>query len=263
MDDENIKIVGMKTGEKIFCGVIIFFTLAGVILQVIPGMRFSGRLCLCLAIGCIGWIFLSRWAENDKKGKICKKIISGCLAAGLMLFAILEGVVIRSGHEDWSALPADAVIILGAGVNGETPSLTLQSRLDKAWEYIENHGDIVIILSGGQGEGENITEAEAMRRVLVSRGADESRLLMEENSNSTKENFAFSRDILIQNGFDINTARIAFVTNDFHVFRAKVIAQKLKINNIIGIPAKIPWPWLSVNYYIREAFALVKAIIFD
>ena len=260
--NNNINNLNMKTGEKILCGAIVLFTLMGVILQIIPGMIFSGRLFLCLAVGCIGWIYLNRWAEENKTGKIIKKIIAGCLCAGLFFFAILEGVIIRYERENWSALPADAVIILGAGVNGETPSLILQSRMNQALEYIQDKPDILIILSGGQGEGEYITEAEAMRRFFTARGIDENKIILEGNSKSTYENFAFSRDILIKYGLDTDAAQIAFVTNDFHVCRAKLIAQKLGLN-AIGIPAEVPYWWLDINYHVREAFALVKTVILD
>ena len=261
-NDKNIDFSGMKTSEKILCGIIILFTLMGVILQVIPGMKFSGRLFLCLAVGCIGWIYLNRWAENDKNGRICKNIVIKILCVGLFLFLILEGVIIRRGNQDWSKIPADAVIILGAGVNGERPSLVLQSRINRAWEYAQDNPDVLLILSGGQGEGEYITEAEAMRRALAARGADESKILLEDKSKSTYENFIFSRDILLKNGIDIDAANIIFITNNFHVFRAGFIARRLGLQ-MIGLPAaEIPW-WLNINYYIREPFALVKTILLD
>ena len=249
----------MKPREKIFSGILILLTLCGVVLQVIPGMRFSGRLCLALALLCI-----ARWAlkhyVSGRAGKICTRIFDGVMISGLFLFAILEGCIVRYGHENWSALPADAVIILGAGVNDETPSMALQSRLNAAYEYLEEYPDIPVILSGGQGPGETITEAEAMRRYLAARGIDEKRLLPETRSTSTTENFRFSKEMLNTYGIDAESVQIAVITNDFHMFRAAMIAQRLNLH-ILGIPAELPW-WLSANYHIREAFAVAKTLVF-
>ena len=55
---------------------------------------------------------------------------------------------------------------------------------------------------------------------------------------------------------------IGVVTNDFHMFRAKLIAQREGLTTV-GVPAELPWWWLTANYYVREAFALVKTLIFD
>ena len=77
-----------------------------------------------------------------------------------------------------------------------------------------------------------------------------------------KENFAFSKEILLQNGIDPETAVIGVVTNDFHLYRARLIAERQGLE-IIGAGAELPWWWLTANYYVREAFALVKTLIFD
>ena len=95
----------------------ILFTLAGVILQVIPGMKFSGQLSLVIAVGCVAWLWLCHWAEESRAGKVCKRAFVICLCAGTLLFLSLEGFLLSYGSRDDSALPADAVIVLGAGVS--------------------------------------------------------------------------------------------------------------------------------------------------
>ncbi|MBR4870387.1 MAG: YdcF family protein [Oscillospiraceae bacterium] len=167
--------------------------------------------------------------------------------------------MIYRGAEEYSALDADAVIVLGAGVNGENPSLVLQTRIRAARDYIAGHPDIPVVLSGGQGPGEDITEAEAMRRALEETGAE---LLLEERSTSTEENLAFSKEVLTEYGIDAESARIAIVTNGFHVTRACMLASEQGYETVFGVGAPIPWWWLPVNYYLREAFALIKDLIF-
>lgn len=92
--------------------------------------------------------------------------------------------------------------------------------------------------------------------------AENARLLLEERSANTAENFRFSKALLEEYGLDTETAVIAVVTNDFHCFRSHMIAQKQGLSTI-DIPAELPWWWLTANYYLREAFAVVKTALFD
>ena len=120
-----------------------------------------------------------------------------------------------------------------------------------------------VVLSGGQGAGEAISEAEAMRRALWKEDrAENARLLLEERSTNTAENFRFSKALLEERGLDTGTATIAVVTNDFHCFRAHMIARRQGLKTI-DVPAELPWWWLTANYYLREAFAVVKTSLFD
>lgn len=166
------------------------------------------------------------------------------------------------GTADNSDRPSDAVIVLGAGVNGTVPSLALATRIDVAADYLEAHPDVPAILSGGQGPGEDITEARAMYDALTKRGIEPGRLILEERSTSTAENFRYSGELLAESGMDMSESTIAVVTNDFHCFRAGMIARRAGLT-VFELPAELPWKWLSVNYYVREAFALVKSVLFD
>ena len=253
----------MKKRENVLWALAALLLLVSVLsLTVVPGIRFSGFLALALAGVCVLAVFLGRWAEKSRVGKRCQRIFLVGLSAVLLLFLLVEGLLLSHGERDNSALPADAVIVLGAGVNGETPSLMLQSRINAAAEYLNAHPDIPAVLSGGQGNGENITEAECMRRQLTAMGIGESRLLLEERSTSTAENFAFSKELLRQAGIDPETAVVAVVTNDFHCFRAHLIAQREGLT-VLDVPAEVPWLLLNANSSVREFFALGKTLIFD
>ena len=182
---------------------------------------------------------------------------------GLSCLISIEVLLLRYGEADHSAVPVDAVIVLGAGVNGETPSAALWSRINAAAAYLETHSGVPVVLSGGQGPGEAISEAEAMYRALSGRGGlDGVRWVLEDRSTSTAENFRFSKALLQEQGLDTDTAVIAVVTNDFHCFRAHLIAQRQGLR-IVDVPAELPWWWLTANYYVREAFAVVKTVLFD
>ena len=80
------------------------------------------------------------------------------------------------------------IIVLGAGLKGDTPSLALERRLEKAAEYMNKNGNAIAIVSGGQGKGETISEAQAMENYLLNHGIREDRIIKEDNSTSTYEN---------------------------------------------------------------------------
>ena len=237
---------------------------AGLALVSIPnGMKFTGYFLLgTLAIWYCG-MYLHRWGKRSRRGQACYRVFLAGLGLGIVCLAGIEAAVVFRGEADNSAIPVDAVIVLGAGVNGETPSAALWSRLRAAEDYLEIHPDVPVVLSGGQGAGEAISEAEAMRRALWKEdGAENARLLLEERSTNTAENFRFSKALLEERGLDTGRATIAVVTNDFHCFRAHMIARRQGLKTI-DVPAELPWWWLTANYYLREAFAVVKTSLFD
>lgn len=194
---------------------------------------------------------LSAWFGGTGLGAAVKWFIAGVYAAAILFFIIVGSVLYKEGHER-APSGADAVIVLGAGLRGSQVSLTLRYRLDAAYDYLLKNPGALIVLSGGQGEGEAVTEASAMRAYLVSRGADESRLLMEDRSTSTYENFQYSLALLRERLKP--DAKIAFITTEFHVYRAELVAKRMGID-AAGIGARGVW-YLSPNDYMRECIVL-------
>ena len=156
----------------------------------------------------------------------------------------------------------DYIIVLGAHVDGTRMTLALLERARRALLYLKENPGTRAVLSGGKGDGENISEAEAMYRALRSGGEEDSWYLLEDKSTRTAENLAFSKVLLQEHGVDTDTAVIAVVTSDFHCFRAHLIAQRENLT-VVDIPAEVPWRLLEINYYIREFFALGKTLVFD
>ena len=182
------------------------------------------------------------------------------LTAALVLgLSAVEVWVIRAGHRDESAQPADAVIVLGAGVNGTTPSVALQTRIDAAEAYLKANPGIPAVLSGGRGPGENLSEAQAMFNALTARGIDPARLILEEQSANTRQNLQNSLPLLEERGFDSCGGRVAIVTNDFHMARVTLLWNLPA--KVVQVPARLPWRWLSANYYLRESFAVVNDLV--
>lgn len=98
---------------------------------------------------------------------------------------------------------------------------------------------------------------------LTARGVEPERLILEEAASNTAENFEFSAPLLEAVGVRVATDTVAVVTNDFHIARSRLIAAKKGYGVTVGVGAPIPWPHLEVNYYLREAFAVVKSVLFD
>ena len=120
------------------------------------GIRFSGFLLLGLAaLLVLSWL-LDRLAAGNHRWRLIHRGFYGCLTVGLAALLGLEVFIINRGRSDMTPLPADAVIVLGAGVNGTEPSLSLRTRLDKAVDYLERWPDIPAVLTGGTGYGEEI-----------------------------------------------------------------------------------------------------------
>ena len=227
------------------------------------GIRFSGFLLLGVAGVLALEVCLSRWAGRSQRGWWCRLAFRAALALVLVPLMLLEGYVIAEGRQPPAEDEPAAVIVLGAGVNGTEPSLSLRTRLDKALEYLERWQDVPAVLTGGTGYGEEISEAQCMYDYLTEHGVEPERLILEDQASNTAENFAFSKPLLYGAGVDPARDTVAVVTNDFHIARSELIAARQGFGDTAGIPAPLPWLHLEINYYLREAFALVKTFLFD
>ena len=164
------------------------------------------------------------------------------------------------GSRDTADYTENTVIVLGCGIRGERVSVGLAKRLNKAAEYHKNNPDAVIIVSGGQGPQEDITEALAMKRYLVDKGIDESKIIMEEKSTSTITNFRYSREIMEREGLSLSS--VVFVTNAYHVYRAAAYAKDEGFLEVNHLGTDIIWYTIPMNY-MREMLAVMKMWVFD
>lgn len=212
---------------------------------------------MCLLAG-IGSMFFKRSFLPQKLRPIIPAV-KVVISLGMLSFLIIESLIIYSGSKTDRA-KVDYLVILGAGLWGDTPSLALQERLDEGIKFIKKNPEVKVVLSGGQGSGETITEAEGMRRYLISKGIDEKLLIKEERSKSTKENMKFTKELLSEMDTKKNI-KIMVVTNNFHMFRAKLLARNSGFT-AYGEPSELFLP-LVPAYYTREYLAVIKTLIFD
>ena len=219
---------------------------------------------LMSGISVLLFIYLALWvlSAHEKYSRLAKRLF--CLyfiilAVGVVCFTILQVLIISGIRSDEAV--ADVVVVLGAGLVNGRPGLMLASRLDAAIEYVQDRSDVPIIVTGGLGQGETVTEAEAMSLYLIARGVDESQIWKEEASTNTRENLAFAKEIIEERGLDPESITVAVVSNEFHLYRARLIAERAGLNPI-GIAAATPGLHRQLLYFFREAFSLTRELLF-
>ncbi|MCA0293709.1 MAG: YdcF family protein [Actinobacteria bacterium] len=158
-----------------------------------------------------------------------------------------------TGTSETARYDEDAVIVLGAAVHGDELSRTLTSRLDRAVAYHQRNPKALVVVSGGQGPQENLPEGVAMKAYLLTQGVPEASIVLEDRAASTEENFAFAKALLdrrLPSGY-----RVAFVTDEFHVYRAGRLAAAAGLA-ADHVSSRTPWYFWPANY-LREDLLVV------
>ena len=227
------------------------FCLLGLLIGLFPGYRFSAGICFGIAalIGLFQLLILLG-KTHPKLSKILKTAFSLCLSLGILAAAI-TGAAIMSASYGRTEQESGRLIVLGAGVNGTVPSLSLRERLDAAYAYLQDHPNTICVVSGGQGSGEDISEAECMYRYLTAKGIDPQRIIREDQATSTQENLTYSMDLI---GWEYASS-VGIVSSEYHLFRARLMARELGMDPIM-IPAETTYLSLRVNYFLREIAAV-------
>lgn len=233
--------------------------LLGAILLAIPyHMQMTGLVLVLLGLVMVGsWLL---WRRPTRKKQTLISVLAILASSGVICLMAAMNIITTSGQPDWNrAEQADYAIVLGANVKTDgTASRIMRQRLRAAMEFMEKNPDAMVILSGGKGDDEPISEAECMYQTIVEMGADPSRLLMEEGSFDTRDNLMFSWDIIESRGG--TEKAVAVITSEFHQRRAAYIGDTLGIKTC-AVPAHTDQWFYRVNYTLREVFAFVKAAL--
>lgn len=233
------------------CIAMVFFTLLALFFYFVAvGYDFSGLVCLCI-VAIIGfYTFVPKLKYRYPNfTRTVTRIFTVILCIGLLICGITEAIIINAsfGNPEESC---GYVVVLGAKVRSDGPSLSLTNRIDAAYEYLTAHPEVIAVVSGGQGTDEPITEAQCMYDGLVARGIDPGRIWMEDKATSTWENLNFSLD-LIETKTGSRPGKIAVLSSEYHLFRASLFTKECGAE-FIGIPAKTTKISLRINYFMRE-----------
>lgn len=201
------------------------------------------------------------WRKIPVKLQKAFIVLSVFVISFICFLAILLGIVLSGSHDQIKGQP-EIMIILGCQVMEWGPSQTLADRLDRALEYYQENPDITIIVSGGQGDNEPTTEAFAMANYLIERGVGEEQIYQEGNSRNTHQNLSFSSALLKNEGL---SGEVIIVSSGFHLKRAQLLWGRVGGNpeTISLLAAPVTNFGVSVQFHIREIFALVKSFLFD
>ena len=215
--------------DNIFIFIIILISIASIIEW---GVDFS---TIFIIVSMLLIYLINPFKKISKKNKYLNlfyHIYKALIIFFVISFIVVESMIfinfISTKNID-NTQKVDYAIVLGAGLNGDKVSKTLKSRLDKLIEYYNKHEDIKIIVSGAKGKNEIISEAQAMYNYLVDKGINKEKIIKEDKATTTLENIIYSKEILMK--YNKENERVVIVTNDYHLFRARLIANILDLKN--------------------------------
>ena len=246
----------------------VLLILAAAALSLIAAAGFSYGLALAVlpAIAAGAFIVVAVTAQILSKHapgfyRVASRIVAALICAVAAMCAVAS-LQIYSRYSNDDVPEGSVVIVLGCGLSQHdqiSPSTMLYGRLRAAADYMLANPDAVVILSGGQGSNEKISEAEAMRRYFESRGFDMSNIYMEDKSSNTEQNIGFSAELAEREGIDL-TGGVAIVTDGFHQYRAHRHAHSLGLETYT-ISAKAPVA-LQLFYWVREIPGIITQVWF-
>lgn len=249
----------------------IFFVVLGLLVFVlftpIVSFVFNSGSAAGMALGIIIVLVSAFFPKIKSKIKLlCSKpagkaitVIMALALLTIIIYCVSVTVLVMStANTPSSEIPENTTaILLGCSVKGDKPSFMLQKRIDAAYSYLTENENAVCILSGGKGDDEDFSEAQAMFNSLTEKGISPERLIKEDRSTTTAENIEFSKEILSEKHLG-STAVI--ITTDFHQYRAGKMAQDAGLNSYavssrsgtFALPTFIVREWFTVLiYYIN------------
>ncbi len=216
----------------------------------LAGYSFSALVCLCL-MGVLMFYNICYLARNrhPKLVRVVKRVFTFLLCLGLLVAGITECMIIYASLGDKQE-SCEYVLVLGAKVRPDGPSVSLMDRIRAAADYMEAHPGVTAIVSGGMGPDEPMTEARCMYEELVKLGVDSQRIWLEEEATSTWENLRFTLD-MIEERTGQRPEKIGLLSSEYHLFRAKLFAQDSGVD-AVGIPARTSRISQMINHFMRE-----------
>ena len=223
------------------------------------GYSFTALVCMCL-IGILLFYNVCNWTKKrfPKSTRVVKTVFTILLCIGLLVMGVTEALIIHAsfGDQDESC---EYMVVLGAKVRPDGPSVSLMDRIRAAADYMNDHPDVIAVVSGGKGGDEPMTEAQCMFEELVKLGIDPDRIWIEDKATSTWENLHFALD-LIEEKTGQRPEKIGLLSSEYHLFRAKMFAKECGVE-AVGIPARTSRLSQMINHFMREVAGVWHYII--
>ena len=230
---------------------IVFFSLLALFLNFcMVGYSFSVLVCFAI-IGIIlvykGLNLLAKKYPRDARG--LRRFFTVVLCIGLLIVGVTEALIIEASFGD-PKQHCDYMVVLGAKVREEGPSVSLMDRIRATQAYMDSHPDAIAVVTGGQGADEPMTEARCMYDELVKLGVDPQRIWIEDQATSTWENLNFSLN-LIEEKTGTRPGKIGILSSEYHLYRASLFADACGVESV-GIPAATSRLPQKINHFMRE-----------
>lgn len=189
------------------------------------------------------------------------------IAAVIVCFCVLEGVIAAGGRTAVAEGPGEpeVMVIFGCKAEAWGPSVLLQDRLDTALAYLEDHPDMTVVVTGGKGDDEHVSEAQCMYDYLTAHGIDGARIVMEDQSRNTWQNIQNTLALFQSGAVEPNTGKILLVSSGFHLTRIKMLWGRIWPGSYTLSTLAAPCSHLPsrIHMFFREPLALVKSFLFD
>lgn len=251
----------MKKFWDVALGIIL--VLQTIVVNLISGVRiaFSFPIAVLGIILIVYHYVKHRIEESEFLSKVFG-IIKILLCILFLCFLGIETSIVS--YPKYSETKADYILVLGAGLTKEgKPNLILEGRLDAAIKCIEKNNAAYLVLSGGQGADEKIPESHAMSKYLQEKGIDKNRIIVEDKSRNTNQNFKYSKKkIEDYSKKSLDKISVKIITTDFHAFRSSILAKRNGYVSFDSYSSPTVWYLIPITY-TREAFAVVKSLLLD
>lgn len=195
------------------------------------------------------------------------------LGLGLVLFGTLEIVIATHSRDRLMENPQpEVMVIFGCQMRKDGPSILLKDRLDTALTYWEEHPDIKIVVTGGKGDDEHVSEAQGMYDYLTAHGVDGESIYVEDKSRNTWQNVNYTFALMEREGWNL-TDDVLLVSSGFHLARIEMLWDRVRAGILRGeeyndqyistLAAPVSHKPSAVQMFFREPLALVKSFLFD
>lgn len=219
-----------------------------------PGFKSAAWIWFVVAAFFLLWALYLFLREKQKIRAVPKAVVilfASVLSLLLAWFVILETCVLINLSDAPENSP-QYVVVLGAHVRADgSPTKALRMRIETAANYLKEHPDTMAVCSGAKGNDEPVSEAECIASGLIARGISAERILMEDRSTTTKENFLFVSEMIPKE------AAICVCSNNFHLFRSLTYAKSCQLTDVSGLSAPFE-DVLVIHYAVREAIAFTS-----
>lgn len=208
-------------------------------------------------------IWNGRSGYGGKRTSLWKRLLLICFAFAVLLFGALRLFISLNSTTEINGEPK-LMVIFGCQVKPDGPSVLLRDRLDAALTYLEEHEDVIVVVSGGKGDDEHQSEAQCMQEYLSAHGIERDRILTEGDSRNTWQNVNYTLALLEREGYDTEDG-VILVSSGFHLGRIKMLWGRAAgtTATVSAIAAPVSHFPSAVQMFFREPLAMVKSFVVD